>query len=426
MRQLLVLVALLLIAPRSAGATAQRPEEILVNGRLLALYATPLDALVSGREDLKKVFEWPHTALWRGYVGRWAVEGERLYLVGLEQEIYEGKGAGSKGPFRIPYPLSTVFGGHVESPVPATWFTGVLRVPLGGPRRYVHMGFGTTFAREIHLHVVRGVVTFEEQIDGIHGARGRSRTDLVWCSLPSAGGGTRPLPPSDGWIDARGIVAGAPVDRVPRGTVLRTRGVLDREDDARWTLWIPQTLVTPDVVVDLRGIDALRMDKTWPHVEIEAVWPADQEKPLLDVRWVRPLEPGETIHDPAFPLPDELLPDLGEDEPEEEPPLLLKSARQVLAKWDHSERITLTGPLEVATDGTTTLLGVDVAADTAHKGQAVAATGRIARYEISERLLKVQHPDLAPFRARGPGTYFRLLDPAHDKLVIAKPGSAPR
>jgi hypothetical protein len=44
-------------------------------------------------------------------------------------------------------------------PLLADWFSGMLRVPIGEMLLYVHMGFGSVYAREIHIRVERGHVT---------------------------------------------------------------------------------------------------------------------------------------------------------------------------------------------------------------------------------------------------------------------------
>jgi len=86
------------------------------------------------------------TACWRGYIGTWQVEDDRLYLAALE------------GRYRLVGPR--LF---------AEWFTGLLRVPQGPVSHYVHMGFETTFERELYLQVVDGVVVDREMVNDAEG-----------------------------------------------------------------------------------------------------------------------------------------------------------------------------------------------------------------------------------------------------------------
>ena len=66
------------------------------------------------------------TDCWRGYVGAWAIENGRFYLVDL-------------------HGLFMLVG---DDPLFADWFSGVLRVPQGELIQYVHMGVGSVFERE--------------------------------------------------------------------------------------------------------------------------------------------------------------------------------------------------------------------------------------------------------------------------------------
>ena len=77
------------------------------------------------------------TACWRRYRGTWEVRDGQLFLNSIE------------GRFKL---LGT-------EPLFADWFTGVLRVPRGKQLAYVHMGFGSVYAEELHIHVERGRVT---------------------------------------------------------------------------------------------------------------------------------------------------------------------------------------------------------------------------------------------------------------------------
>lgn len=77
------------------------------------------------------------TGCWRRYQGTWQVKDGQFFLAGLE------------GRFEL----------LGEEPLLADWFTGVLRVPRGKLLAYVHMGFGSVYEEELHIHVERGRVT---------------------------------------------------------------------------------------------------------------------------------------------------------------------------------------------------------------------------------------------------------------------------
>lgn len=83
------------------------------------------------------------TACWRCYQGTWEVRDGQLFLNSID------------GRFKL---VGT-------EPLLADWFTGVLRVPRGETLAYVHMGFGSVYAEELHIHVERGRVTGKRVYD---------------------------------------------------------------------------------------------------------------------------------------------------------------------------------------------------------------------------------------------------------------------
>lgn len=100
------------------------------------------------------------TACWRGYVGTWKIEDNRLWLVELI------------GRFRLAVP----------GPVFADWVTGVLRVPRGELLDYVHMGFGSVYEEELHIAVERGEVRGRRIYD--NRTRDHDVVALGWANLP--------------------------------------------------------------------------------------------------------------------------------------------------------------------------------------------------------------------------------------------------
>jgi hypothetical protein len=124
--------------------TAQAAESIYYEGKNRALFTCPLEdyfklAKVSSLSSINC------TALWRGYLGSWEINQERLYLMALES-ISE------------PLKLKDIFP-DFSNRVFAHWYTGVLRIPDGKLLRYHHMGFSSEYEREIFIHIKRGVVS---------------------------------------------------------------------------------------------------------------------------------------------------------------------------------------------------------------------------------------------------------------------------
>jgi hypothetical protein len=130
--------------------TAQISERLIFEGQEVALLSNPLnDYFALGGSN--PGFESTSTALWRGYVGTWEILNERLYLVELRGTLESGDDAS----------LESVFPGFKDS-VFAHWFSGQLRIPQGRRLEYVHMGYASTYERDVLLTLQNGVVLTKE------------------------------------------------------------------------------------------------------------------------------------------------------------------------------------------------------------------------------------------------------------------------
>jgi hypothetical protein len=127
--------------------TAQIPESLRYEGEEVAMCSNPLDTYfaMGGRNPR---FDVNCSALWRGYVGRWEVVGDRLYLLALEGQLDDGAEAS----------LETVFPGFPER-VFAHWYSGTVRVPRGRQIKYVHGGYASVFEQDLFLSFDRGVLS---------------------------------------------------------------------------------------------------------------------------------------------------------------------------------------------------------------------------------------------------------------------------
>jgi hypothetical protein len=114
----MALAALAFLIPGMALATTQIPEAIIIEGQKHPLYTNPLESYY-GKDNPQPPFKAPNTATWRGYVGTWEIGRDTLYLKSIKAWTHGGEVG-----------LEALFPGR-QGPVPATWFTGELRVPLG-------------------------------------------------------------------------------------------------------------------------------------------------------------------------------------------------------------------------------------------------------------------------------------------------------
>jgi hypothetical protein len=141
--------------------TAQIAERLTYQGQAWSLCANPLDDYFAMGGE-RPPFQWNCTALWRGYVGQWEIRDDRLYLLALHGTLKDGASAS----------LATVFPDFPDR-VFAHWYSGTLRIPQGRRLQYVHMGYGSTYERDLLLEIERGVVVASRvQHNGTAGSEG--------------------------------------------------------------------------------------------------------------------------------------------------------------------------------------------------------------------------------------------------------------
>ena len=126
--------------------TAQASERLIYKGERLSLCTEPLGPFIQNN-GLDYKFDVTSTALWRGYIGTWTIEQERLYLVAID---------GSVG-------MDKLFPGFSDG-VFAHWYTSTLRCPQGALLKYVHGGFGSVYEDDLFFDVTKGVVTNERLV----------------------------------------------------------------------------------------------------------------------------------------------------------------------------------------------------------------------------------------------------------------------
>lgn len=130
--------------------TAQFAETLIYEGKAVSLLSNPLtDYFRLGGHD--PGFQSTSTALWRGYIGTWEIMNDRLYLIALRGTLESGEEAC----------LESVFPGFPDR-VFAHWFSGRLRIPQGRQLEYVHMGYGSTYERDVILTLKTGALIGQE------------------------------------------------------------------------------------------------------------------------------------------------------------------------------------------------------------------------------------------------------------------------
>jgi len=143
---------LLILVPWFAIATAQQPDEIIINGTKLPLNTNPLDSVIAEKDwQIPKEAEiW--SSNWRGYVAQWEIIADKLVL---NEAGYLLKGYDYDDPHRKSI-VGSLF--KTEPPLVAEWYSGALIVPDGEMISYVHMGYGSVYSHYQILRIKNGIV----------------------------------------------------------------------------------------------------------------------------------------------------------------------------------------------------------------------------------------------------------------------------
>jgi hypothetical protein len=143
-------------------ATAQYPDKILYKGQEYALHTNPLEEYFESFPDKRPKTEIRSSALWRGYVATFELEGNSMLLKNVEIQV------------RKPTPdnrFETQWQSVLETVVPgnkklkADWFDGILVLPYGKIVNYIHMGYASTFENYILLEIEKGEFKQSREFD---------------------------------------------------------------------------------------------------------------------------------------------------------------------------------------------------------------------------------------------------------------------
>jgi hypothetical protein len=157
--------------------TAQASESLIYKGERLSLCSNPLGLYLKSSATSVSFYS-PSTALWRGYIGTWAIEAGRLYLVKLKGFVQFDGRVDEVG-------LSHLFPDYPDG-VFAHWYTGELRCPMGEMLNYVHMGYASTYEQDLFLEIEKGVV-INERIEGNGVGTGKGGNGYVIGAMTTFG-----------------------------------------------------------------------------------------------------------------------------------------------------------------------------------------------------------------------------------------------
>ena len=127
--------------------TLQILDTVTYNGEDFCTYNEPFKKYNDTLDYKHRLrFYPPHTALWKGYVGRWSIKNDHLYLINFIGHIND------KGEVGLDY----IFPKQKE--VFAEWFTGSL-ILVTADQLLNHYNVGNEFSQdEIYLEFDKGIL----------------------------------------------------------------------------------------------------------------------------------------------------------------------------------------------------------------------------------------------------------------------------
>ena len=143
-------------------ATAQFPDRITYKGEEYALHTNPMEAFFEKHPEKKPKTETMCTALWRGYIAWFAVTNGVLQLEDIKIQVPVKKDDSSfddefKSVLKDVCPDG--------KPLVIDWFSGILVLPYGELKNYIHMGYASTYENYILLEVSEGKIGREKRLN---------------------------------------------------------------------------------------------------------------------------------------------------------------------------------------------------------------------------------------------------------------------
>lgn len=162
MKLIPVLCLTLLVAVANVLATAQIPDRITYKGEEYRLHTNPMEAYFEKHPDRKPKGGCMSTALWRGYVASFVVTNGVLQLKDTEIQVHVEKEDNS-----YPYDWKSVLKDVCPDgkPLVIDWFSGILVLPYGDLKNYIHMGYASTYENYILVEVNEGKVGREKRLN---------------------------------------------------------------------------------------------------------------------------------------------------------------------------------------------------------------------------------------------------------------------
>ena len=171
--------------------TAQIGEKLFYHGKEYRMASEP-PVLSPALKNYGIDFIGNCTACWRGYLGKWEIKDDKLFLkeiagtadvtdltkykagkLQLKKLLKLGEiNAKQYGKlleklrkeFTEQKEINIQFLYQTNDPVFADWFTGVIRVPMGEMLQYVHMDYYSVFEEDMFLEFLKGILINQQVV----------------------------------------------------------------------------------------------------------------------------------------------------------------------------------------------------------------------------------------------------------------------
>jgi len=128
--------------------TAQADEKLIYKENEYPLVSKPFDPYIK----LKEIkFTWTHTGNYAGYLARWEIVEDKLWLIGLEGNLVL-----SDVPPRRAKRIDMQYLFPDQERVFAEWFSGEIVLRDGEMLHYVHSGHAQIYERDIYMNFEQG------------------------------------------------------------------------------------------------------------------------------------------------------------------------------------------------------------------------------------------------------------------------------
>ena len=138
--------------------TLQTLEKLTYNGRTVGMASEPLSSFLENLNEKRPLFP-VSSGCWRGYVGTWLIEDDKLYLIGFQGY------ARIKPNIIEPVDLSYIFPGKTK--VFASWFTGELRIPDGEVLQNIVADYYPIYEIDKFLEFKQGRLIGKRMVDNL-------------------------------------------------------------------------------------------------------------------------------------------------------------------------------------------------------------------------------------------------------------------